>query len=230
MNAKEAALTVLANITERSPRRLPLARFRPLLGIGYKDDYPDMAIWAALDKVLPREGWAIDVGANLGWYSKRLVERGLRTVAVEAESRNAAALRRNVPKLFSVFVAAASDSNGFANLNVSAYHTMHSLLNTPYVGHGQTKVRTITVDWLCDSLGLERVELLKIDVEGAEDKVVKGAARHLKRKSFRWIVVEAHRFAPDPANEILGCGYEIAMRRETDDAIRYIFAAGSTPR
>jgi len=54
----------------------------------------------------------------------------------------------------------------------------------------QINVPTITLDDLCEVLALQRVDVLKIDVEFAEDAVIKGASTLLDKFSPRLVICE----------------------------------------
>ena len=52
------------------------------------------------------------------------------------------------------------------------------------------RVRTITLDTYCTAAGLETVDFLKIDVEGAERRVLVGAQRLLEERRFHAVMIE----------------------------------------
>ena len=55
---------------------------------------------------------------------------------------------------------------------------------------GQESVQTIALDDFCTQQGIDRIHLLKIDVEGAEYQVLKGAKMLLQAKRIDCIVFE----------------------------------------
>ena len=75
---------------------------------------------------------------------------------------------------------------------MKSFHGHHSLGDTsvsPTVE--KIDVEVDTVDRYCASNGIERIDFLKIDVEGFEEDVLRGATTMLKRKSvgivlFNW--------------------------------------------
>lgn len=134
---------------------------------------------------------ALDVGANLGWYSvllDRLAAGRLAVHAFEPDPDNRALLETNLALNgcdgVTVRPEALSDQDGVATLH--RYRAInrgkHSLL--PLEGAVDTvEVRHTSLDRYLDGAGLaERdIWLLKIDVEGLEPAVLSGAARCLER-------------------------------------------------
>jgi FkbM family methyltransferase len=84
-------------------------------------------------------------------------------------------------------IAAASDSEGELELTMSAHPYWSSLRphDDPYwerINHmdqGTSKVRAVTLDGLAARLGLSGPYLLKLDVQGAEAQVLRGARQLL---------------------------------------------------
>lgn len=120
----------------------------------------------------------VDVGANIGGYTIRLGKRGT-TYAFEPNPRNYQVLVANVNlngvRSAHIFSTLVGNQSRRANLYLSKFHGRHSML-----GRGEyTDVKTVTLD---SALGtLNRIHILKIDVEGAEPTVLSGAEETLKR-------------------------------------------------
>jgi FkbM family methyltransferase len=140
------------------------------------------------------EGVFVDVGANIGGYSVRCVKKA-RVWAIEPHPRNFQLLELNVRlnhlqnNVRALRVAVAS-SLGKAELFISNYHGRHSLICKD--GGDTIKRRTIEVDVVPLDLLLadeDHIDVIKIDVEGAEPLVLKGARGALKRTKV--VVVEA---------------------------------------
>lgn len=130
-------------------------------------------------------GVFVDVGANQGDFAllaAGLVGPGGRVLAFEPEPGNAAAIRSNIALngLTNVELreAALSDRVGTATLHRSAVSGWHSL--RPDLPDRDRDATTVAVQAL-DDLGLPRLDLLKIDVEGAEAAVIAGARDTLYR-------------------------------------------------
>lgn len=139
----------------------------------------------------------VDIGANIGYFSvlaARQLTHG-QVVAVEPSPRNHAALRTNV------------ELNGLGNVRAVQrilwresgrrleLHVVdpHNLGANSVLGSGTTDVVgiSLTLDDLATELGLERIDAIKIDVEGAELDVLLGAARCFRRFRPRLLILAA---------------------------------------
>jgi FkbM family methyltransferase len=138
----------------------------------------------------------VDVGAHDGWYAKRaaLYFPLKRSILIEPLPSNAAGLRKlGLPGL-KVVEAAMSDKKGRAKFTVSQTAQASSLLEmSPGMTEayqldmsGQEKIEVAvgTLDALCDEENIERIDLLKIDVQGAEKLLLAGAKNALRRTKY----------------------------------------------
>jgi FkbM family methyltransferase len=126
------------------------------------------------------------VGAHIGKYTvtvaRKMQDKG-RVIAIEPEPVNFSLLSQNVVlnHLNNVILQniACSDRNGKADLYV---HKDRPTLHSFYINMGLMKieVNTVTLDTLIQRLKLDRVDLIKIDVEAAEIDVFKGAVSVLQ--------------------------------------------------
>jgi len=147
-----------------------------------------------------REGIFVDVGAHVGKYTimmgRRLGRKG-RVIAIEPEPSNFAALTTNVRlnRLTNVscFAVACTDSEGPVPLYLARHASMHSLER----GSGEAiTVNGRALDGVLESLGIDSVALMKIDVEGAEGWVLRGAERTLRRSRDVTVLLEAWSVGP----------------------------------
>ena len=131
---------------------------------------------------LVRPGFVVyDIGAHIGFFSLlcgRLAGGSGRVFAFEPRAENIARLRNNIQanaaRNVEVVAAAASDSTGEASF---AMHesTLEGYL-VPDGDASAVRVRTESVDSLVAG-GMPPPDLMKVDVEGAEAAVIRGAAR-----------------------------------------------------
>lgn len=139
----------------------------------------------------------VDVGANQGYYCCVLKDNFELLVAVEPSHENIRIMNRVFglshvkPDLIPF---AVSNREGFANLLLTSYGSgnrisFESSNEDPSTPH--LRVKTITVDSVIEKYG--QVDLIKVDVEGAEWLVLAGAER-TNRSVKRW-VVEVHDLA-----------------------------------
>lgn len=130
-----------------------------------------------IDLLLPDDGVFLDVGADAGYFTIYVASRpGFRgqVHAFEPVEASFAVLQELVTSLgctqsVTGHRAAASDRIGSVTIEV-AEQPGHAHVTDKPVQHGQT-VPTLTLD----SLRLERVDFLKVDVEGHESQVLRGA-------------------------------------------------------
>jgi FkbM family methyltransferase len=165
------------------------------------DDEPDMKVVPLL---VPAGTTAVDLGANVGVYTKLLSELVGVTgsvVSVEPVPETYAILRENVRRLrlgnVSLVDAAVSDSTGTATMTIPEYpsggHNFYESqiiendARTARVGSSRTvTVRTTTLDLLVADLSA--VSFIKCDVEGHEGAVISGAGALLQGQRPAWLI------------------------------------------
>ena len=162
----------------------------------------------AVLKLLRPGSTFIDVGANIGDFSllaASVTGSAGRVLAFEPEATNCCLIKRNIElngyKNIEVFQLALSDSNGEASLYLGDRCDYHSLLkDQPERKAGVIAVKTRTLDSFLEEFGQDRVDMIKVDVEGAELKVLRGAREMLRRNPNVVILLELHpRMGVNPA-------------------------------
>jgi FkbM family methyltransferase len=124
----------------------------------------------------------VDVGANIGEFSLYAAGRGAAVYAVEPDRLNLAALERNVAEVPAVRVVPVACAEAAGEAVLYAYpEGADSSLIEPARYSGKYRVRTERLDELVERWGLDRIDLLKCDAEGAEPEVLRGAAGILGR-------------------------------------------------
>ena len=145
---------------------------------------------AQLCEMLPRDGVAIDIGANIGFYTvplgRHLDDRG-RLVAIEAMPANVERLRSNVAlnKLAARAIVIETAVGNTADVWLmqperSADLSGNAARSNQHDG-SQIAVQVRTLDEITGSLGLKRCDIVKMDVEGAEFLALRGGAAFLTR-------------------------------------------------
>ena len=157
----------------------------------------------------------IDVGAHIGIYTikaARSVGSNGRVIAVEPHPENFRLMLQNIAlnKLDNVtpVQVALSNHEGYVKLYLSNSSDKHSIV---YQASAQCmKVPSLTLDGLLRHLDIDYVDLIKIDVEGAEMDVLEGARQTLKKSEK--IVVATYHYASEPrevAEYLTRSGFEI---------------------
>ena len=122
-----------------------------------------------------------DIGAHSGYFTlvgSSLCRRDGRVIAIEPVPLNVDRLRRHVKinrlRNVDIIDQAASDTVGTARFSLAANEWIGRLADD-----GEIEVPTITVDALVER-GYPPPDAMKIDVEGAEVRVLRGAERTLR--------------------------------------------------
>ena len=116
--------------------------------------------------------------------SKKVGSKG-KVLAVEPDPSNFAVLSRNIKdnnlRNVSAFQLALSDRDGDAQLTLSSSPAQHSIINRS-VGSNSITVKTVKLDSLLKKAKTDRIDFLKVDVEEAEMKLLRGAPKTLRSK------------------------------------------------
>ncbi len=151
------------------------ARYNAMRALGVLEPEVDR-----LDDWLPTGAVTADVGANFGPYTYALARRSSRVHAFEPNPVCATALRSwRAPNVL-VHQVALSDRSGTATLTIPLDGSVErpTQASIAATGDGRTvEVATATLD----DFGLDRLDFVKIDVEGHERAVIDGADATLRR-------------------------------------------------
>jgi FkbM family methyltransferase len=143
--------------------------------------------FAAVRATLKPGSSFLDIGGNKGdfaLFAAALAGPDGRVICFEPHPENAGWIRKSVELNgfgnLQVEELALSDSDGEAELNIGGKSGQHSFEARRH-DRGSVSVRTVSLDHYLASAGIDHVDAIKIDVEGAEDLVVAGAAETLAR-------------------------------------------------
>lgn len=190
---------------------------------------------------------AWDVGANHGLYTKMLstlVGKDGLVVAIEPEAKNMAHLASVLWPLANVTLvnAALTDHDGEVTMYINEADPTGRTHSLTTASSAIAKVQTVPC-YSGDSLIKRRVApqptFVKIDVEGAEDRVLSGLVQTIESPALRGILVEVHfgaleeqgnAYAPVKIEKLLrsknfsvkwlGRSHIAATRQERADGIR----------
>jgi FkbM family methyltransferase len=144
----------------------------------------------------------IDVGANIGWYALAAAARvgaGGHVIAIEPDSDNFKLLEANVAQNSSVsitpFRCAVGSAQGRGIMSASRTNKGDQRVRNSVDGtqpaHSADTVRIETLDSLLERterFDIDRLRVIKIDVQGFEADVLKGAAQLLSRLPARVLI------------------------------------------
>jgi FkbM family methyltransferase len=167
--------------------QLEIRRFYCQWQIRKGDFLTDEPEYAILDSLISPDDWVIDIGANIGHYTKRFSElvgvRG-RIIAIEPVPETFMILTSNMQVYkfnnVSLFNIAASDKTEIVGMNIPSYDNG---LRNYYEAHitgleASLTVMSIPLDYLSIP---HSVSLIKIDAEGHELAVLRGMKALLER-------------------------------------------------
>jgi FkbM family methyltransferase len=118
-------------------------------------------------------------------------------LCVEPEPANVGWIERSVARnhyrSVEVLQLALADRSGTATLHLGEKSGWHSLVKHDQVlSTGELTVPTATLDDVLTERGLERVDAIKIDVEGAENQVLDGAVRTFEGTHRMTVLLDLH--------------------------------------
>ena len=206
---------------------LPSWQRLPIIGPDYEQFYLDLrdpccvsllykgfAEWAEVAVIsdeIPQDGVGMDIGANTGFWSRCLLSLrpGVLIYAFEPSKSTFGLLSLNClpfPRIKPVCIA-LSDEIGEAHFGTQNSSDLR------YLGGGGELVNVWTLDEWILANGISRLDFVKIDVEGAEAKVVRGAIYSIGKYRpvvlFEWIPENAARFGNDNMVDILDIFHEL---------------------
>jgi len=122
-----------------------------------------------------KRGTALDIGANVGLWSRDLVDSFAKVVAFEPVAVFRECLEKNVSGAnFFISPLALGDHDTLATMIITEGNSGHSHLDPATLGTGNVQVVKL------DNLNMEDVDYIKIDCEGYEYRVLQGAEQTVK--------------------------------------------------
>jgi FkbM family methyltransferase len=126
----------------------------------------------------------LDIGANVGEFSTAMADLGARVFAIEGDPTVMKCLEFNMAgkpdiKLCQTVIWKTSGSVTFYSIPKDADSSAIAPLATE--GFEALTLPALSLDDLTASLGVEEIDLIKCDAEGAEPEVIEGAQTILRR-------------------------------------------------
>jgi FkbM family methyltransferase len=145
----------------------------------------------------------IDCGAHIGAFTRTALRAGARLVVdIEPERSNLRALHRNFAREIEdgrvvVVSKGVWDSVGSIPLHISSVGDSHSAVIPQDSGRDES-IQVTTLDALLSGLKLPSIDFIKMDIEGAELRALRGAEQILRRWQPR-LAISAYHQKGDPA-------------------------------
>lgn len=163
-------------------RPLDIKRFGSSFRIGLHNNLIDYGLllhptYNQVDIDFLREGLGpqsvcVDIGCNIGLYALQLSQSGAKVIAIDANEAMIETLRFNAAaskvENFEIVHAAVSDGEGRADL---AIHN-DDLAIVGLVENPEGALQTRALSSILNDYNVERIDALKIDIEGFEDRAL----------------------------------------------------------
>ncbi len=170
---------------------------------------------------------AIDIGANVGLFTEWVLDRfgsDTRIISVEPNSKACESfnsIHSNNENVSLERLAVTSRDGDTIRLMVNPENTLISSIEGTGDGYSDYEdIETISLKSLLDKHSLENVDLLKVDVEGAEYDIFSVVTEDDLRR-FKHLLIEFHNNrgrASELISKIESAGFEVDLR---DDDTRY---------
>lgn len=147
----------------------------------------------ALFELMRPGAYVLDLGGHIGTFALTAAALGCRVLTVEASPRNASLLRASIARngfdQVTLVCAAVSDRPGTVDFYQAGPYgfVVSGSTDRPLV-----RVPAVTVDALLAEHGWNKVDLLKLDIEGSEVAALQGMSGLLSRPDAPPILVESN--------------------------------------
>lgn len=153
---------------------------------------------AFLKSVTNNDKVVMDIGAHIGLHAIHLAKKAKLVICLEPEPNNYKLLKMNViiNKLSNVIILpiAASDRDDYATLYLSergsGSHTLEYSRSNMIQSKRNLRILARKVDTILEQLRIKNVDIVKIDVEGHEEKVINGMVETLKKGYPKILIIE----------------------------------------
>jgi len=183
-----------------------------------------------MPKLVGKDTVFVDVGAHIGFYTVWACRRARRVISVEPNPAALAYLKVNIAlnECFNAIVVpkALSDRRGYAKLKIpeaaeKGFTPGKSSIVWDYEEAFEVEVEMDTLDSVLEDVGVDSVDILKIDVEGAEGLVVRGAEKALKEAKA--VLIEIRPENMWVVRHLKNSGYKLAKTIDHWDSKNYLF-------
>lgn len=140
----------------------------------------------------------VDAGANVGVFTRKALGMGAaKVIAVEPSPDNLECLRRNLANEIAagkVVVVAKGlwDKEDVLEFQMDPANSARNSFVRDLGGVPVTRVPVTTLDGLVRELGVERIDFIKMDIEGAEQKALAGGGETIGRFKPRMALCVYH--------------------------------------
>jgi FkbM family methyltransferase len=157
----------------------------------YLGDY-ERDVRTFLEREVNSESIVFDVGACIGVHALPLATQAKKIYAFDALRGNFEVLSQNVRnndlRNVTLVYAAISDTAGTIRIPVPGFAGGNYSLAS--AGEQSTEIEAITIDGFCAEHGIEKIDVMKMDIEGSETRALRGARNMFHARAIRKTVIE----------------------------------------
>jgi len=190
-----------------------------------------------ISKYLKKNMICLDIGANIGYYSTlygQIVGKSGLVIAVEPSPLNFRYLKKNLEFLkisnSKLYNYACGEKNGTVNFLVDSRANKCKVVSKNTEPNSKNKIIVVpirTINSIIEEAKVDRIDFLKIDVEGYEMKTLEGAWESIgKFKPTIQIELHINRLGESVTNEIIdrfkNAGYNIIYHDIGKDDTRFL--------
>lgn len=156
---------------------------------------------------IAKDSIVVDVGAHIGSFSLSVARSVSKVLAFEPEPANYQLLKKNMEinhlENMSIFAMAVSCSSGYQDIYTypGGSSADYSLYNRGIMNVKTARIPTISLDDLIQREGLPRIDVLKLDCEGAEHEILRNISFEAASK-IMGITMEMHSAPPEVSIDI----------------------------
>lgn len=128
------------------------------------------------ERIIKPEHVCVDVGASIGYFTILMGKLGKEVYAIEPIKEQCDRIVKNVT------------GNSLSNVEVinKALSSKQGVIKINGMAHGRDSAEAITLD----SLNIQQVDIMKMDIDGSEPEALKGATETIKRSPNLQLVIE----------------------------------------
>jgi FkbM family methyltransferase len=174
-------------------------------GLPFNLSEQENRIYGTGEQAVHKGDIVLDCGANVGVYTREALAEGAKlVVAIEPAPENLECLRRNLADEVAagrviIYEKGVWDKDDFLILRVSPDNpAADSFVINQKGSHESIRLPLTSIDKLVEELKLERVDYIKMDIEGAELRALTGGVQTLRRFHPR-LALSAYHNPEDPA-------------------------------
>ena len=194
----------------------------------FNDKEPEMLDW--IDENLRDDDVLFDVGANIGIYSVYAALRNIKAMvyAFEPEYSNLHQLKQNIinnnlHEKVVPFAFAISDQTGLSYLHIQDFTSGAALstenkqtINNTFGKEVVWKegIATFSLDCISENIDIQP-DLIKIDVDGNENKILNGGGKVFSNKKLRSIIIEMIEYLPNYSSikkQLIDYGFKLEKK------------------